>query len=272
MPSLRCVLTLLATMAALPAALAHPASPPAPTVAMASQPAADDPARLLALLARSPSLAQQAQALSNAGVLRGVSVVPAGEPLSFHGRPRSAALVGGVMTISAELLTGLQDWARRRHLDSTDMAVVYILAHQVGHAMQDERMQALMAELRAVVAAEGDRPGPQSQAMQQRYADAMLEMEAVATLTGWNYTVDAWLHDQQIPCGPQDDPDISTRQVLAQATLMDQMAHIEPILPAMRLDNGQALKLSAHGIEDTAHNRAALLAGLRSMPQALEIE
>lgn len=272
MPTLRSVMTLLAAMAALPTAQASSPPPATPTTVAAAGHAVDDPARLLALLTRSPSLAQQAQALSNAGVLRGVSVVPAGEPLSFHGRPRSAALVGGVMTISAELLTGLQDWARRRHLDSTDMAVVYILAHQVGHAMQDERMQALMAELRAVVAAEGDRPGPQSQAMQQRYADAMLEMEAVATLTGWNYTVDAWLHDQQIPCGPQDDPDISTRQVLAQATLMDQMAHIEPILAAMRLDNGQALKLSAHGIEDTAHNRAALLAGLRSMPQALEIE
>ena len=157
---------------------------------------------------------------------------------------------------------------------NADFALLYVIAHQAGHAQaaQQAHLQALSDRLTAQVHERGGDAVRADAGLLEAFATGMMEIEARATLVGWNHTLDAWLHHKGIACGPQENPDVSVQQVMAQTELLQQVPHARPLELAIGLDNGKALQMEAHGIALSEHNIAAVVTALRRMPQALDID
>lgn len=230
--------------------------------------------RISALLARAPTLAAELQQLHADGLLKTLNILPPEQPLQIAGRDRSAALVEGYILLTPGLLDSLEENARRRHHANADFALLYVIAHQAGHAQaaQQAHLQALTERLTAQVHERGGDAVRADAGLLEAFATGMLEIEARATLVGWNHTLDAWLHHKGIACGPQENPDVSVQQVMAQTELLQQVPHARPLELAIGLDNGKALQMEAHGIALSEHNIAAVVTALRRMPQALDID
>lgn len=230
--------------------------------------------RISALLARAPTLAAELQQLHADGLLKTLNILPPEQPLQIAGRDRSAALVEGYILLTPGLLDSLEENARRRHHANADFALLYVIAHQAGHAQaaQQAHLQVLTDRLTAQVHERGGDAVRADAGLLEAFATGMMEIEARATLVGWNHTLDAWLHHKGIACGPQDNPDVSVQQVMAQTELLQQVPHARPLELAIGLDNGKALQMEAHGIALSEHNIAAVVTALRRMPQALDID
>lgn len=226
--------------------------------------------RISALLARAPTLAAELQQLHADGLLKTLNILPPEQPLQIAGRDRSAALVEGYILLTPGLLDSLEENARRRHHANADFALLYVIAHQAGHAQA--HLQALSDRLTAQVHERGGDAVRADAGLLEAFATGMMEIEARATLVGWNHTLDAWLHHKGIACGPQENPDVSVQQVMAQTELLQQVPHARPLELAIGLDNGKALQMEAHGIALSEHNIAAVVTALRRMPQALDID
>ena len=230
--------------------------------------------RISALLERAPTLSAEIQQLHADGLLKTINILPAGQPLQVAGHDRSAALVQGRILLTPGLLESLDAHAQRRQQGTADFALLYVIAHQVGHAQaaQQARLQALSDRLTAQVHEHGGDAVRADASLLEAFAKDMMEIEARATLVGWNHVLDAWLHHKGIACGPQDNPDVSVQQVMAQTELLQQVPHARPIELALGLDNDQRLQMEAHGIALNEHNIAAVVTALRRMPQALDID
>lgn len=230
--------------------------------------------RISALLARAPTLAAELQQLHADGLLKTLNILPPEQPLQIAGRDRSAALVEGYILLTPGLLDSLEENARRRHHANADFALLYVIAHQAGHAQaaQQAHLQALSDRLTAQVHERGGDAVRADAGLLEAFATGMMEIEARATLVGWNHTLDAWLHHKGIACGLQENPDVSVQQVMAQTELLQLVPHARPLELAIGLDNGKALQMEAHGIALSEHNIAAGVTALRRMPQALDID
>lgn len=261
------LLPLLFTLALLPApALAED------TATQAAQTPDPRSERLFRLIQRAPALSAEIIALQQRGLNLQLTVTDQQDQPQALGRPTQAALVADTIVLNGALIERLDAYGRRMHQANGDAALVYVLAHQVGHARLQPQYQQLQQEVIAQVRSRGADALRQDLEAQAAINQRMIEMEAQATLIGWNLALDFWLHSKGIANDDDADSELEARQAMELPQLMLQLPHFQPIELAMKLPQEQRIRIGANRIVIDAHNIAAVVAGLKAMPQVLDID